>query len=140
MTNNLFVRYAYSDRFRYVPGIFGGIIDGTGSSANGRLFMKGQSAAIGWTRTINSRMVNEFRFGWGRNNSVATQDPFGLNTLAERGFRGVQDSPLYSGGLPGSNLSARGGTLVLGGQGGFDRLGSPDFLPKSQRTNLFQWV
>ena len=138
-TNIIFVRYAYSDRFRYVPGIFGGIIDGTGSSANGRLFMKGQSAAIGWTRTINSRMVNEFRFGWGRNNSVATQDPFGLNTLAELGFRGVQDSPLYSGGIPGINISARGGTLVLGGQSGFDRLGSPDFLPKSQKTNQFQW-
>ena len=138
-TNNIFVRYAYSDRFRYVPGIFGGIIDGTGSSANGRLFMKGQSAAIGWTQTINSRMVNEARFGWGRNNSVATQDPFGLNTLAELGFLGVQDSPLYSGGIPGINISARGGTLVLGGQSGFDRLGSPDFLPKSQKTNQFQW-
>ncbi|MGH9882219.1 MAG: carboxypeptidase regulatory-like domain-containing protein, partial [Pyrinomonadaceae bacterium] len=80
--NSFFVRYTNSDRFRYLPGIFGGIVDGTGSSANGRLFMKGQSAAIGWTRTLNSRMVNEFRLGWGRNNSVATQDPFGLNTLA----------------------------------------------------------
>src|SRR5262249_46253809 len=37
--NNLFVRYTFSNRFRYVPGIFGGIIDGTTSSANGRLFM-----------------------------------------------------------------------------------------------------
>ena len=139
-TNNIFVRYTYSNRFRYVPGIFGGIVDGTGSSANGRLFMKGQSAAIGWTRTINARMVNEFRFGWGRNNSVATQDPFGQNTLAEFGFKGVQDSPLYSGGIPGISISARGGTLVLGGQSGFDRLGSPDFLPKSQKTNQFQWA
>ena len=139
-TNSIFVRYTNSDRFRYVPGIFGGIVDGTGSSANGRLFMKGQSAAIGWTRTISARMVNEFRFGWGRNNSVATQDPFGLNTLAELGFKGVQDSPLYSGGIPGINISARGGTLVIGGQSGFDRLGSPDFLPKSQKTNQFQWA
>src|SRR5215510_11984941 len=37
-TNNLFLRYTYANRFRYVPGIFGGIIDGTTSSANGRLF------------------------------------------------------------------------------------------------------
>ena len=139
-TNSIFVRYTYSNRFRYVPGIFGGIVDGTGSSANGRLFMKGQGAAIGWTRTISARMVNEFRFGWGRNNSIATQDPFGLNTLAELGFRGVQDSPVYSGGIPGINISARGGTLVIGGQSGFDRLGSPDFLPKSQKTNQFQWA
>ncbi|MEP6913295.1 MAG: TonB-dependent receptor [bacterium] len=139
-TNSIFIRHTYSNRFRYVPGIFGGIVDGTGSSANGRLFMKGQAAAIGWTWTLNARMVNEFRFGWGRNNSIATQDPFGLNTLAELGFKGVQDSPLYSGGIPGINISARGGTLVLGGQSGFDRLGSPDFLPKSQKTNQFQWT
>ncbi|MCI0622540.1 MAG: hypothetical protein L0387_12920, partial [Acidobacteria bacterium] len=30
--DNLFVRYTYSDRFRFVPGTFGGIIDGTGTS------------------------------------------------------------------------------------------------------------
>lgn len=138
--NSIFVRYTNSDRFRYIPGIFGGIIDGTGSSANGRLFMKGQSASIGWTRTLSPTMINEFRLGWGRNNSVATQDPFGLNTLAELGFKGVQDSPIYSGGIPGITISARGGGQLVGGQSGFDRLGSPDFLPKSQRTNQFQWT
>ena len=139
-TNSIFVRYTLSDRFRYVPGIFGGTVDGTGSSANGRLNMEGQTAAIGWTRVISARMVNEFRFGWGRNNSLAVQDPFGTNTLAELGFRGVPDSELYSGGLPGLVISARGGTTQPGGQSGFDRLGSPDFLPKSQRTNQFQWA
>lgn len=138
--NSFFVRYTLSDRFRYVPGIFGGVVDGTGSSANGRLNMKGQSAAVGWTRVISSRLINEFRLGWGRNNSLATQDPFGLNTLAELGVLGVPDSPLYSGGLPGLSISARGGTQLPGGQSGFDRLGSPDFLPKSQRTNQFQWT
>ncbi len=52
----------------------------------------------------------------------------------------MPDSPLYSGGLPGIDISARGGTTLPGGQSGFDRLGSPDFLPKSQRTNQFQWT
>jgi hypothetical protein len=137
--NSIFIRYTNSDRFRYLPGIFGGIVDGTGSSANGRLFMKGQSAAVGWTRTLSARMINEFRLGWGHNDSVANQDPFGLNTLAELGFKGVQDSPLFSGGIPGITISARGGTTQPGGQSGFDRLGSPDFLPKSQLTNQFQW-
>ncbi|MFL6332525.1 MAG: TonB-dependent receptor domain-containing protein [Pyrinomonadaceae bacterium] len=138
--NSFFARYTLSDRFRYVPGIFGGTVDGTGSSANGRLNMKGQSAAVGWTRVVSSRLVNEFRLGWGRNNSLAVQDPFGTNTLAELGFLGVPDSPLYSGGIPGISISARGGTTLPGGQSGFDRLGSPDFLPKSQRTNQFQWT
>src|SRR5262249_54612428 len=126
--------------FRYVPGIFGGIIDGTGSSANGRLTMKARSAAVGWNRTLGARLVNEFRLGWGRNESRAVQDPFGQNTLAEFGFKGVQDSPVYSGGITGLVICARGGTPQIGGQSGFDRLGSPDFLPKFQATNQFQWA
>ncbi len=69
--NSFFVRYTLSDRFRYVPGIFGGVVDGTGSSANGRLNMKGSRRPIGWTRVISSRLINEFRLGWGRNNSLA---------------------------------------------------------------------
>ncbi len=138
--DSLFVRYSNVDRFRYLPGIFGGVLDGTGSSANGRLSMKGQSAAIGWNRTIGMKMVNEFRIGWGRNDSVGNQDPFGLNTLAEFGFKGVSDSPIYSGGISGISISARGGTQLQGGGSGFDRIGSPDFLPKFQKTNQFQWT
>jgi Carboxypeptidase regulatory-like domain/TonB dependent receptor/TonB-dependent Receptor Plug Domain len=137
--DNIFVRYTNSDRFRYLPGIFGGILDGTSSSANGRLGMKGQSAAIGWNHVFGSRVVNEFRLGWGRNDSSATQDPFGLNTLADFGFLGVQDSPIYSGGIPGIDIAARGGAQTPGGQSGFSRIGSPDFLPKFQKTNQFQW-
>jgi outer membrane receptor protein involved in Fe transport len=137
--DNIFVRYTYTDRFRFVPGTFGGIADGTSTSAFGRLFMKGHSAAIGWNHIFSPRLVNEFRLGWGRNVSRATQDPFGLNTLAEIGIKGVPDSPVYSGGLPGINISARGGTLVIGGGSGLDRIGSPDFLPKFQVTNQFQY-
>jgi hypothetical protein len=138
--DGVYIRYTYVDRFRYVPGIFGGTIDGTGSSAFGRLIMKGHSAAIAWNRTMGARVVNEFRLGWGRNESRAVQDPFGQNTLAEFGFLGVQDSPVYSGGITGLVIQARGGTPQIGGQSGFDRLGSPDFLPKFQATNQFQWA
>ena len=138
--HNLFVRYTYTDRFRFVPGTFGGIVDGTSTSAFGRLFMKAHSAAISLNSTLSPRVVNEFRLGWGRNDSQATQDPFGLNQLSEY-VRGVPDSPVYSGGLPGLVISGRGGTPTIGGTGGgLDRLGSPDFLPKFQVTNQFQLV
>ena len=139
-SDSIFVRYTNGDRFRYLPGIFGGILDGTSSSANGRLFMKGQSAAIGWNKTLSARMVNEFRLGWGRNDSFAAQDPIGLNTLADFGFKGVSDLPGESGGISGIDTSARGGTQTIGGQSGFSRIGSPDFLPKFQKTNQFQWT
>ncbi|MEW6128064.1 MAG: TonB-dependent receptor [Acidobacteriota bacterium] len=139
--NTFFMRYTYTDRFRFVPGTFGGIVDGTSTSAFGRLFMKAHSAAVGWTHIFSPRLVNEFRLGWGRNESHGNQDPFGQNTLADFGIKGVSDSPTFSGGLPGIVVDARGGSLRLGGTaGGTDRLGSPDFLPKFQITNQFQWV
>jgi outer membrane receptor protein involved in Fe transport len=139
--NNVFVRYAYTDRFRFVPGTFGGIIDGTSTSGFGRLSMKAHSAAISWNHIFSPRLLNEFRLGWGRNVSNGNQDPFGENTLADFGIRGVPDNPLYSGGLPGISIDARGGTVRPGGTAsGTDRLGSPDFLPKFQITNQFQWL
>src|SRR5262249_16343660 len=83
---------------RYFAGRFGGILDGSGSSANGRLFMKGQGAAIGWNRLIGAKVVNEFRLGWGRNDSVAVQGSFGLDTAEQFGFKGVTASPVIGGG------------------------------------------
>lgn len=140
-TNNIFIRYTYIDRFRFVPGAFGGVLDGTSTSAFGRQRMKAHSAAISFTSILSPRVVNEFRLGWGRNDSRAVQDPFGLNTLAEIDIRGVPASPVYSGGLPGLVIQGRGGTPSIGGTGGgLDRLGSPDFLPKFQTTNQFQYL
>jgi outer membrane receptor protein involved in Fe transport len=135
---HLYVRYAYSTRFRFVPGAFGGIIDGTGTSAFGRQDLKAHSAAIGHNWIISPRMLNEFRLGWGRNNSFAAQDPIGQNTLASIGILGVQDNPLYSGGLPGLSISGGGGVPQPAAGGGLGRLGSPDFLPKFQKTNQFE--
>jgi hypothetical protein len=38
--DNVFGRYIYSNRFRFIPGDFGGIADGTSTSAWGRQFLK----------------------------------------------------------------------------------------------------
>src|SRR5262249_15208817 len=135
---HLFVRYVYSNRFRFVAGAFGGIIDGTGTSAFGRQDLTAHSAAIVWAWDINSRLLRELRLGWGRNDSCAAQDPFGLNTLASIGILGVQDNPIYSGGLPGLSINGGGGVPQPAAGGGLGRLGSPDFLPKFQKTNQFQ--
>jgi hypothetical protein len=139
--HQLFFRYTWSDRFRFVPGVFGGILDGTSTSAFGRLFMGGQSAVLGLNSVLTPRLVNEFRIGWGRNNSRGVQDPFGKNTLAEFGIRGVPEDPSFSGGLPALRIQARGGTQTIpgGAGGGLDHIGSPVFLPKWQITNQWQW-
>ncbi|PYT66258.1 MAG: TonB-dependent receptor, partial [Acidobacteria bacterium] len=119
-SDTVWVRYTNVQRFRFVPGTFGGILDGTSSSANGRLTMNGQGASIGWNHIFTPRLVNEFRIGWGRNWSHGVQDPFGQNTLAGFGIQGVPDDPLFSGGIPRIAVSGRGGTqsnttLSIGG-------------------------
>jgi len=139
--DTVWVRYTNSHRFRFVPGTFGGLLDGTSSSANGRLTMNGQGAAIGWNRILSPRMVNEFRIGWGRNWSQGVQDPFGQNTLSSFGITGVGDNPLFNGGISRIAINSAGGTQsnTTGSIGGVDNWGSPDFLPKFQFTNEFQW-
>lgn len=127
--DNVFARYSYSNRDRFIPGNFGGQADGTSTSAWGRQNMKAHGLAVGWNRTITSTLLNEFRVGYSRADSHAVQDPFGQNSPADFGIKGVPDDPRINGGLPGINFSA----------GGY-RLGSPDFLPKYQITNQVQIV
>jgi hypothetical protein len=127
--DNIFARYYQSNRDRYIPGNFGGIADGTSTSAWGRQNMKTYTFAAGWNHTVGSSALNEVRFGYNKANSNAVQDPFGLNTVGSLGIGGVPDDARINGGLPGVNFSA----------GGY-RLGSPDFLPKYQLTNQFQFA
>src|SRR5204862_67499 len=56
--DTVWVRYNYVHRFRFVPGTFGGILDGTSSSANGRLTMNGQGASIGWNHNFTPRLCS----------------------------------------------------------------------------------
>ncbi|HKC87530.1 MAG TPA: TonB-dependent receptor, partial [Blastocatellia bacterium] len=133
--HNAFARYAYTDRFRYVPGFLGGIVDGTSTSAWGRLSMIAHSAVIGLNSVISPKLVNEFRLGWGRNVSLGVQDPYGQNTLSDYGFKGIPDNPLYDGGIVGISIS--GGSIPSPASPA--RLGSPNFLPKWQYTNQYQW-
>ena len=126
--DNLFARYIYSDRFRYVPGWFGGVLDGTSTSAWGRNFLKSHGAVAGWTKVRGSALVNESRFSWARGLNAGTQDPFGQDGNAQIGFRGVPNDPRVVGGIVGVDIS------------GHIRLGSPNFMPKFQHTDQFQYL
>jgi len=139
-SNNVFVRYTNTHRFRFVPGTFGGVLDGTSTSAAGRLTMNAISTSIGWNHVFTPHVVNEFRIGWGRDWSQGVQDPFGLNKESDY-ILGVPDNPLFNGGIPRIALSTRGGTQsnTTSNLGGVDNWGSPDFLPKFQYTNQYQW-
>ena len=126
--DNIFGRYIYSDRFRYVPGWFGGVLDGTSTSAWGRNFLSSHGAVVGWTRVLGSSLVNEARFSYAKGINDGTQDPFGESGMAQIGFRGVPEDPRVAGGIVGVDID------------GHIRIGSPNFMPKFQHTDQFQYL
>ncbi len=127
--DNLFVRYAYINRSRFIPGNYGGIPDGTGSSSQGRQQLKAYSGVLGWTHIFSPTILNDFHFGYIRNLSLAQQDPFGLNA-ADQYVPGIPNNPATAGGVPQTQFGSPANTFI----------GSPDFLPKSQAPQQYQYI
>jgi outer membrane receptor protein involved in Fe transport len=123
--DNLFVRYIFADRTRFVPGFFGGIVDGTSTSAWGRNFLKSHSTVAGWTKVFGASLVNEARVSWARGISDGQQDPFGQTGPA---VPGVPNDPAVAGGVIGVDIA------------GHIRIGSPNFMPKYQHTDQVQYL
>jgi len=128
VNDNMFARFIYTDRTRFVPGFIGGVLDGTSTSAWGRNFLKSRSTVIGWTRVLGRSLVNEFRFSWAQGRSDGQQDPFGNDGLGQIGFKGVPANDAVLGGIVGIDIT------------GHARLGSPNFMPKYQHTDQFEFL
>ncbi|HEY4048331.1 MAG TPA: carboxypeptidase regulatory-like domain-containing protein [Acidobacteriaceae bacterium] len=126
-SDTIFARYDYSNRTRDIPGFFGGLADGSSTSAWGNQIIKSHSLVLGWTRILSPRMVNDFRFGWVRNFSFAVQQPFSLSQTAGQFVPGIPSNPAIGGGVPQTNFTNK--TFI----------GSPDFLPKRQIPMLYQY-
>ncbi len=123
--DSLFVRYIFADRTRFVPGFFGGVVDGTATSAWGRNFLKSHSTVAGWTKVFGSSLVNEARVSWARGISDGQQDPFGQVGPV---VPGVPNDPVVAGGVIGVDIA------------GHLRIGSPNFMPKYQHTDQVQYL
>jgi outer membrane receptor protein involved in Fe transport len=123
--DNIFARYIFTDRTRFVPGFFGGVLDGTSTSAWGRNVLASHSTVGGWTKVVSPTLVNELRLSWARGVSDGQQDPFGDVGLQ---FPGVPDNPTVAGGVIGVDIT------------GHLRLGSPNFMPKYQHTDSVQYL
>ena len=132
--DSIFGRYIYSNRDRQIPGAFGGVIDGTGTSAFGNQKIKTNAVVGGWTRVLSSRTVNEARFSWSQSVSDAVHQAFGLAPPTSAQIPGMITDPTVAGGFPGLSV-----TGYFGGSG-LGRLGSPDFLPKFQHTNQLEFI
>jgi Carboxypeptidase regulatory-like domain/TonB-dependent Receptor Plug Domain len=125
-SNTFFGRYSYSTRFRFIPGYLGGIADGTSTSAWGRQNLKAYSFVLGWTHVFAPTLVSDSHVGFIRNFSYAQQDPFGKNA-ADEFVPGIPNNPAVAGGVPLTTFA------------NFGFLGSPDFLPKRQIPQQYQW-
>ncbi len=125
--DTVFGRYNYSNRSRAIPGYFGGLADGTSTSAWGNQSIKSHSFVLGWTHLFSADVVNEFRFGFSRNFSLAQQQPFDLPEIAGQFVPGIPSNPAIGGGVPLTSFS------------NFGFLGSADFHPKQQIPQLFQY-
>jgi hypothetical protein len=132
--DSVFGRYIYSARDREIPGAFGGVIDGTGTSAFGNQTIDTNAFVGGWTRVLSSTKVNELRVSWSRSRSDAVQQSFGLTPPANAQIPGMITNPIVAGGFPGITIDG-----FFGGSG-LGRLGSPDFLPKFQHTDQFEYL
>ena len=121
----IFARYIFTDRTRFVPGFFGGVLDGTSTSAWGRNFLTSHSTVGGWTKVVSPTLVNELRLSWARGVSDGQQDPFGTVGLQ---FPGVPSNAAVDGGVIGVDIT------------GHIRLGSPNFMPKYQHTDSVQYL
>jgi hypothetical protein len=132
--DSIFARYIYSNRTRQIPGAFGGVVDGTGTSAFGDQTIKTNAVVGGWTRILGSFTVNEFRVSWSQSTSDAVHQAFGLTPPAAATIPGSITNPTVAGGLPGITIDGYFGGSGLG------RIGSPDFLPKFQHTNQMEFL
>ncbi len=132
--DSVFARYIYSNRDRQIPGAFGGVIDGTGTSGFGNQKIKTNALVFGWTHILSPAMVNEFRFSWSKSDSDAVHQAFGLAPPPEATIPNSITNPVVAGGFPGIIVDG-----FFGGSG-LGRIGSPDFLPKFQHTKQFEFV
>jgi hypothetical protein len=125
--DSVFFRYTGATRDRVVPGNFGGIADGTSTSAWGDSTLKSYNAAIGWTRVFTASLVNELRLGFSRNTAIDFQLSYNLAPTSDY-VPGVPNVPSTGGGLPAITFA------------NYTFLGSPDYLPKQQNPQQYQLV
>ena len=123
----VFARATTANRTRDIPGYYGGIADGSGTSAWGNSTLKAEGVALGWTHIFTPSLANDFRLGFVHNNAYDQQQPFGMNHASDY-VPGIPQNPAIDGGLP--MISFDNYTFI----------GSPDFLPKQQNPQQWQFV
>jgi hypothetical protein len=117
--DQIFARFSYVDDPQYIPGPFGGIVDG-GAFQQGYQTAASIAAVASWTRTISPTTVNEARLGFNRIGTTRTGPVSSQMGIPEQyGVQGIPQVAL-NGGLPAFGIN------------GLTTLGSNAFLPSDE--------
>ena len=122
-SNSVFVRYSRMKNTRDEPPVLGPVASGDFSSD---IFVTGQSAVAGWSKTLSSSMFSEVRASWNKINGDTFQKDYGNDRNKEYGITGIPADPRYSGGLAAFSIA------------GLSRLGGPSFRPQFQTSQVLQ--
>jgi hypothetical protein len=87
---------------------------------------RGQSVGVTWLRVAESRIVNEFRFGFNRLRTGVIQENVGQNQNQRLGFPTISSDPRFWG-YPQVNVA------------GFDSIGEAGNTPQEWLANTFQF-
>lgn len=87
------------------------------------------------THTFTPKLLNEFRFGWSRNQTFITVQDSGFNSATI--FTDVSGKPL-TGIVDGSQDKLNSGLPTINVGGGFAPLGSTNNLPQGRITNTYE--
>lgn len=126
--DQVFGRYSWSRSPSFLPGPFTGAADGGGFNT-GDQNVDTQGAALSYTHSFSSTLVNEARIGFNREHTSRVQ-PFGNDTSnlpAQYGIQGVPQTP-GNGGLP------------YLGIGSLSQLGSAEWLVSDRYSNTIQFT
>jgi len=124
--DQLSVRFSYLRQKFTRDAIFPGLADGVGNQ--GTQFNNNQSLAASWNRTIGTRFVNTFRYGWNRTFAEFAHATANDTKADAFGFRGIPADLLQVGGLPLIDVN------------NYNDLGTRNFRPQFQRPYLNQFI
>jgi hypothetical protein len=113
--NTIFGRYSYAAFTEQAPGAFGALAGGPDFvNYAGDSQALNQSLAIGWTDTISSTLINEFRFGWERYHVFDVPNGYGTTPATTAGIPGLNINNTYASGMPYFDITTPNDPMQLG--------------------------
>lgn len=135
---SVFGRYSYQGFDKSAPGAFGLLAGGQAlDNINfaGASEVVNQSIALGYTRTISTSLVTDFRFGYVRYRVNVLPNGLGSSPAKDAGIPGLNLDNFFTSGMPGLFINGDGGTNL-----GYALGTNQCNCPLAQREQQYQFV